>query len=186
MTKKSNDSKSRKPWLTLPHVWKSEAAFMSWMRSGIRRSLWSNSPLKLEFLKLHKKRIPNPNKRGTRTEVFGATCEMCGKDYPLKDIEIDHRQGNNSLRSVDDIQSFIEGIVMVNFDDLAVLCKPCHKIKTFSERTGVSIEDAKAEKEAIAICKAKKDKSFLEERGIVPASTAAKRRIQIEEYLKNE
>lgn len=170
---------TKKPWLTLPLVWKSEAAFMSWVRSGIRRSLWSRSPIKVEFLKSRKKRIANPNPRGKVKEVFGATCEICNKDFPMKDIEVDHKQGGHSLKTIDDIQKFIEGIVCVSFDDLAILCKPCHKNKTHSEKKGVTLEQATAERIAIALIRDKQDKQWLEERGITPESTQAKRRIQI-------
>lgn len=174
---------TNKPWVEFPSIWKTESAFMSFLRGGIRRSLWSRSPIKVEFLKSRKKRIANPNPRGKVKEVFGATCEICNKDFPMKDIEVDHKQGGHSLKTIDDIQKFIEGIVCVSFDDLAILCKPCHKNKTHSEKKGVTLEQATAERIAIALIKDKQDKPWLEERSIKPESTQAKRRIQIIEEL---
>lgn len=170
---------NRQPWLDFPQIWATESKFMSWLRGGVRRSLWSRSPIKVEFLKSRKKRIVNPNPRGKVKEVFGATCEICNKDFPMKDIEVDHKQGGHSLKTIDDIQKFIEGIVCVSFDDLAILCKPCHKNKTHGERKGVTLEQATAERIAITLIKDKQDKQWLEERSIKPESTQAKRRIQI-------
>ena len=61
-----------------------------------------------------------------------------------------------------------------------------HKIKSFAEKKGISFEQAVIEKEAIAICKAKKDVQWLKENGIIPASNSAKRRVQIVERLMEE
>ena len=48
------------------------------------------------------------------------------------------------------------------------------------------IQEAKAEKEAIALCRAKKDKAWLKKRKIEPESTVAKRRKQIVKILLQE
>lgn len=174
---------TNKPWVEFPSIWKTESSFMSFLRGGIRRSLWSRSPIKLEFLKSRKKRIANPNPKGKLKEVFGATCEICKKDFPMKDIEVDHKKGGHSLKTIDDIQKFVEGIVCVSFDDLAILCKSCHKNKTHGERKGVTLEQATTERIAIALIKDKQDKQWLQERGVTPETTQAKRRIQIIEEL---
>lgn len=176
---------TNKPWADFPEIWGTESKFMSWLRGGVRRSLWSRSPIKLEFLKSRKKKIANPNPRGKVKEVFGATCEICKKDFPMKDIEVDHKKGGHSLRKLSDLQAFIEGIVCVTFDDLAILCKPCHKNKSHSERKGVSLEDATAERIAIALIRDKQDKQWLLDKGVTPASNQAARRTQIIEELNN-
>lgn len=176
-----------KPWIEYPHIWKTEAAWLSFIRGGIRRYLWSKNPVKLEFMKEKRVMIPNPSKRkGAKSEVWGAKCEQCLKLVPQKDIEVDHRTGEHSLRCAADIQKFVEGIVFVRKEDLAILCKPCHKTKTYSERSGMSLEDAAIEKEAITICKgtASEVKSWLLQRGVTPAKTVGERRKQIVEHLK--
>lgn len=140
------------PWENYPHIWKTKSAFMSWLRGGIRRSLWSRSPIKLEFIKKHRKMIPNP-KRGNRAQVWGATCCICGKDHVLKNIEVDHKVGNHSLRDISDIESFILSVVLVSDNDLQLVCKDCHKIKTHAEKNNISFEDAVKEKKLIAYMK---------------------------------
>jgi 5-methylcytosine-specific restriction endonuclease McrA len=149
------------PWDNYPHIWRSKSSFMSWLRGGIRRSLWSRSPIKLEFIKKNRKTIENP-KKGNRNkpQVWGATCCICGKDYVLKDIEVDHKVGNHSLKEISDIESFIMSIVMVSENDLQLICKSCHKIKTHAEKNGISFEEAVKEKKLIAYGKLKTDEQI--------------------------
>lgn len=177
-----------KPWELYPEFWKTEAMFLSYIRGGIRRHLWAKNPVKLEFIKRSRKMINNPNPRSAkgRPKVWGGVCECCGKEFATKDMEVDHKTGEFNLRKIEDIQKFVEGIVFVRYEDLALLCKPCHKAKTYAERTGMSHEDAVIEKKAIEICKgnAKSVKLWLEVYGIVPAATAAKRREQVVQALK--
>lgn len=177
-----------KPWLEYPHIWKTEAAFLSFVRGGVRRALWNKSPIKLEFLKANRKRVKNPvAKNAVRfPEVWGGTCYQCDKDFALKDIEVDHLTGEYSLRKLEDLQSFVEGIVCVSAKNLGLICKPCHKAKTYAERSGMSVEDAIIEKQAILICKepVKEVRKFISENGLAPASTAKGRRAQIVDILK--
>lgn len=179
-----------KPWLEYPHIWKTEAAFLSFVRGGIRRALWNKSPIKLEFLKANRKRIKNPVAKNAARfpEVWGGTCYQCNKDFALKDIEVDHLTGEYSLRKLDDLQSFVEGIVCVSAKDLGLICKPCHKSKTYAERSGMSIEDAIIEKQAIALCKQPVAlvRAYISSQGLAPASTAKGRRAQIVDLLSKE
>lgn len=177
-----------KPWVEYPHIWKTEAMYLSWIRGGIRRYLWSKNPVKLEFVKEARKMITNPNVklRKGRPKVWGGVCEICGKEHILKNMEVDHKTGEHSLRSVEDVQKFVEGIVFVRKEDLAFLCKPCHKIKTHAERSGMSHDDAAVDKLAILICKGKADvvKLWITERGEIPARTVPERKLQVKRMLK--
>lgn len=111
---------------------------------------------------------------------------MCEGLFKEKDMEVDHRTGEHSLRQISDVQSFVEGVVFVRKEDLAYLCKPCHGIKTYAERYDVSIEEARIEKRVILLVKEGKVLAFLKDNGIMPLSTAAKRRQQCVDYLKGE
>lgn len=175
---------SKEPWEVLPSVWKTEAAFMSWVRSGIRRSLWNKSPIKLEFIKRNRVKIPNPNPRGKVKEVWGGVCSLTGKVCALSELEVDHKTGNHSLRKIEDIQSFIEGIILVTLDDLQFVSKEAHRTKSYAEKEGITYEEAYAVKKAISLIKEKKDRQFLTDNGLVPASNQTKRREQIVEYLR--
>lgn len=176
-----------KPWQSHPTIWKTEAAFLTWLRGGIRRSLWARHPIKLEFLKKHRKRIPNPNPRGKVAFVWGATCALTGRDYPLKDIEVDHIVGEHSLSSLDRLQSFIEGIVLVGEDDLQLVSKEAHKIKSYADKHKITFKEASAVKKAIDWEKrpAKDVVAFLAGHGYNGKMTKAQRRAALEEiFLK--
>lgn len=172
------------PWTNYPHIWKTKAAFLSFIRGGIRRALWNRSPIKLEFIKKYRKRIKNPNPKGKVKEVWGGTCALCNKDFPSQQLNVDHKIGNNSLKELSDLQSFIESIVLVQESDLQFVCIPCHKIKNLQERSGVDFESARITKEVIAIMNSKTDRQWLKDHDIIPGSSAAKRRKQIEEEMK--
>lgn len=177
------------PWELYPQFWKTESAFLSYIRGGIRRHLWAKSPVKLEFIKKARKQIVNPNSKNRIRfpKVWGAECEICRKEFATKDMEVDHKTGEYSLRKVGDIQSFVEGIVFVKMEDLALLCKPCHKAKTYAERQGMSLEDAIYEKKAIAILKLSpsEQKNWITDRTTQkPGANAKIRRAQIIEILK--
>lgn len=175
-------------WKLYPEFWKTESAFLSFIRGGIRRHLWSKNPVKLQFIKESRIQIPNDNSRSMKRfpTVSGGRCEMCKGLFKEKDMEVDHRTGEHSLRQISDVQSFVEGVVFVRKEDLAYLCKPCHGIKTYSERYGVSIEEARIEKRVILLVKEGKVLAFLKENGIMPLSTAVKRRQQCLDHLKGE
>ena len=176
----------KEPWIAYPHIWKTKAAFFSYIRGGIRRSLWNRAPQKIEYINKHRKRIKNPNPKGRVAEVWGGVCALCGGEFPQNMLEVDHRVGNNSLKDFDDILPFILAISCVSEDDLQLVCKPCHRIKTLCERNGTTFEQARAEKVALDLVKAKKDLTWLEERGIVPLRSQKARREQIVEQIIKE
>ena len=163
----------------MSHVWKTESAYMSWLRGGIRRYLWSKNPVKLEFIKQNRVKIPNPNPRGKVKEVWGGVCALTGNIFPIGDMEVDHKEGNHSLKTLDDLVPFIKGIVMITLDDLQLVSKEAHKIKSYAEKQGISFEEAKIEKEVIELIKQKKDKSYLQEYQLPVSSTQSARRATI-------
>lgn len=173
----------KKPWEEYPHIWKTESSFMSWIRGGIRRGLWNKSPVKLEFLKEHRRQIPNPNPKGRKPTVWGGDCALCGETFIESKLQVDHKQGNHKLTSIEDIQDFIEGIVLVGRDGLQMACKDCHDIKSYSDKYGISFEEARAEKMAIQIGKDKQDRQWLIDKGIEPMSNIKLRREQIVKRL---
>ena len=159
----------------MSHVWKTESSFMSWLRGGIRR-IWAKHPVKLDFIKQNRVKIPNPNPNGRVKTVWGGKCALTGEYFVLNELECDHKVGNISLKSVEDIQSFVEGVLLVTADDLQLVSKEAHKIKSYAEKQGISFEEAKIEKEVIEIIKQKKDKAYCVEHNLVVESTQAFRR----------
>jgi hypothetical protein len=122
----------------------SEKTLCSAIRSAIR-GVWMKHETKLAYL--YERTVPdmNPN---TRTKWL-IQCECCGEMFKLGEVEINHRKGENQLLSFEDVLPFTKSILGVGFKDIEVLCKDCHSIQTYSERYGVSLEEAKLEKYVI-------------------------------------
>lgn len=170
-------------------IWKSESAYFNYLRGCIRLA-WMRNPVKLKFLAKHKKQVPNPNygkPRNTKQTVLGATCEICLSDYPLKEVEVDHKEGGNySLRSIEDIQGFFESICIVSEDDLRIVCKGCHGCLSYAAKMGISFTEAKVIKEIIELQKTGKDVGKLLQLGVTKdniPTTKDKRRKLLEELM---
>ena len=175
---------SKEPWGN-GTPWKNSVAFFTYLRSCLRKS-WSNCPTKHNLLKKKRYQIPNPNKAGKKPTVFGAECAMCGGEFPLSQIQVDHIHAAGSLQKKEDIQGFVERLLFVTEDDLRLVCKGCNACLAYSDKHKVSFNEARAIKEAIRLCKEGKDVDWLEQRGIIASTAKAKRRTQIEKILLEE
>ena len=177
------------PWIDYPSIWPTQSKFMSWVRGGIRKGLWNRHPVKLEFLsKRLIKTLVGEFKNGKDKWRKQGTCELCNESFPSSNLEVDHKQGGHSLKSMEDVQNFIENMIMVREEDLQLVCKGCHKAKSYAEKQGISFQEATLEKQAIALMKqgTEAQKKWLEERYIPPASNATERRKQIKRSILNE
>lgn len=145
------------PWESYPELWKTKASFMSYVRGGIRRGLWEKNPVKLEFIKQNREKVPLGKKTLKNPDgmVWGCKCSLCGDLFRQAECQVDHKEGNHSLREIEQIQQFIESIVFVTFEDLQMVCKGCHTIKSYAERQDITFEEARFEKEVIAFSKKK-------------------------------
>ena len=169
-----------------PHIWKSKATFMSYLRGGIRRACWMKHPVKLEFIKNNRERISNPNPRGKVTEVWGGRCNVCKNLFVQSKLSVDHvREYSATLKNIDDIQKFVELISLVTEDDLQLVCKDCHDTISYSQKQGCSFEEARVRKKHILIGKDKLFKSELEARGmVVPKTIKEQSTVLLEAMLK--
>lgn len=158
-----------------------EAKIIGVVRSAIR-SAWLKSDTKLAYLYMNT--IPDMDD-STRTKWLWK-CEICGELFQLKDINVDHKWGNHPFTKLEDFPNYFKNILMVGFDDLQILCKNDHDIKTLGESMGVSFEIASYHKIAIDLQKKKLDKEWLASKGVVAAKTKDARREQIVEKLKEE
>lgn len=149
---------NKKPWEHYPHIWKTESAYMSFIRGGIRAKLWNLYPIKLEVIKKKRKRIANPNPRGRVKEVWGGECYICKNDFVMNELQVDHITGNHSLKTMSEIETFMTNLLFVDHDDLALVCKDCHKIKSHAERKKITFEEASKEKKVISLMKLNKNK----------------------------
>ena len=121
---------------------------------------------------------------------------MCKGYFPLSGgkkegkaknkIQVDHKNPAGTFRDVSDFQGFFERMFCVGLDDLRLVCSDCNKLLAYADKYKIPLAHAKAEKEAIAICKSKTDKEWLTAKGVIPAGSAPKRRKQIADILKEE
>ena len=125
-----------------------DKAITSLIRSAVRQ-IWMRCPVKLAFL--YSKSLPDKNPDTRRK--FKYQCEKCEYYFKQSDIEVDHIQGNHSLRTLDDIPTFCRSILEVEFKDLQILCKSCHKIKTHSEKNYLTFEEAVLDLRSVDIFK---------------------------------
>lgn len=163
--------------------WKNSTAFFNFLRGCLRKA-WSSHPHKLNLIKKKRKQIPNPNPNGHKATVFGCTCEMCKKDFVLKECQVDHIVSAGKLNKTADIQGFVERLLYVTEDDLRIVCKGCNSALALADKQGLSYNDAIAEKTAIALCKNNLDKQFLLDNNVIPATSKAARRGQIVKFIK--
>ena len=99
------------------------------IRFSVRKS-WMRHPIKL--LAVDMNTIPDMDD-STRT-IWKIKCDRCGKYHNKNTVEVDHLKGEHSLTCLEDMVPFALSILDVTLDDLQVLCKPCHRIKTHAER----------------------------------------------------
>lgn len=175
------------PWETElgKTLWKNSTAFWSFIRGKLRLG-WNTHPFKIALINKKRYQIQNPNPKGKKQTVWGFDCEMCHKTFPIKEGQVDHIIPAGSLTCREDIQGFVERLLCVSETDLRLVCKGCNNALAMSQKTGMSYEECIIEKQAIEIIKQKKDKQFLSEAGVTPASNAKKRREQLLELLKEK
>jgi hypothetical protein len=121
-------------------------------------------------------------------KVNGYICEQCNKETKADNAEVDHAgtvQGK--FTCMDDIQGYAEHLFLVDFDSLEICCKPCHKIRSYAQKQGLSFDEAAIEKEVILICKNVKDcLAFCADYGhdMSKLTNAAKRKAAVQQILK--
>ena len=170
-----------------PHIWKTKASLMSYLRGGLRRSCWMKHPVKLEFIKNNRERIPNPNPRGKVPEVWGGRCNVCKDLFVQSKLAVDHvREFSASLKDIKDIQTFVELISIVTEDDLQFVCKDCHDNISYSQKQGCSFQEAVVRKKHILIGKEKRILGELELIGVLdaPRTKVAQNALLLELMLK--
>ena len=147
MTKTNNN-----PWEDFPEIWKNKSAYFTWLRGNLRK-IWNTSPQKTEFIKKYRKQIPNPNPKGNKKYVWGAKCNFCNKDFPMKDLQVDHIISAGSINDWEDVEGFVRRLLGSGEGELRFLCKPCHATLSYSERHGLTFNQAWIKKEVISFTK---------------------------------
>jgi 5-methylcytosine-specific restriction endonuclease McrA len=106
-----------------------EALIISRIRATLRR-LSMQMPAAREA-KLRVRRAysgPNPRQR------FEYRCAHCNQWFPEKGVQVDHKIPAGAMKSFDDVGPFAQRLLFCNINDLEVLCKQDHQVKTNRER----------------------------------------------------
>ncbi len=122
-----------------------ESKLCTQLRSAVRQ-VWKMHDVKVSYLL--KKSYPDTDPT-TRTKWL-VDCECCGKAFKTSDVQVDHIQGEHSLKTFDDLKPFAESILRVNHDNLQIVCVPCHEAITYAERYDMTLEEAFDEKAVIS------------------------------------
>lgn len=113
------------------------ARFWGFIRSALRQA-FNRYPPKYEAIKLvaHTYKYGEYKtgaKKGQPKMVRRYTCAHCMNNFMQKEVQVDHIIGAGSLKSFDDLPGFTRRLFCKQ-EDLQVLCKPCHHVKTQQEK----------------------------------------------------
>lgn len=173
--------KLKEPWQSYPTIWKDEKAFMAYLR-GAFRAVWSKYPAKLEWKK--QQMVKPPAGYTGRAKTVGY-CAYCDQMFSASSLEVDHIEQAGSFGNKEEAVQWFWRLLDTN-DNWCLACIPCHKIKSYAERMGISFQDAKIAKQVIAFSKESvaEQTKILANFGRKDSRTKAERRRMYEEILR--
>ena len=127
-------------------IWPTTAKFYAWLRGGLRKSIWQFHPVKLAYK--NKQVVKAPDGYNGRAKKI-VRCALTGDYIGISVAEVDHVDGNVSLRCVGDILPFLLHLACP--DKLQVVSKDAHKVKSYAEKMNISFDEALLAKRAIKI-----------------------------------
>lgn len=133
------------PWEEHPDVWPTKAKFFAWLRGCFRKAIWNRYPGKV---KVKNARCGKPPEDYTGRAKSGAYCSLTGEWVGKSALEVDHIVGEVSLRDWGDVETFCRHLC-ASEDNLQLVSKEAHKIKSYAERMGLTFAEAELEKEVI-------------------------------------
>lgn len=144
-----NVSNKKNPWEAYPDVWSTKAKFFTWLRGAFRKAVWSRYPGRIKF---KNERCEKPPEGYTGRAKSGAYCALTGEWVGKSNLEVDHVIGEASLREWADVESFIRHLCPTD-DNMQLVSREAHKIKSYAERMGITFAEAVIEKQVIAFGK---------------------------------
>lgn len=198
LTKLLSEIAHHKPWEYAPEVWANDVAYWTWLRGKLRQ-LWCDYPVR-NILKeslttytpiLNKDgsvaRFKTGKKKGKIRYASAIPCSLCGNTFSKTSIEMDHLDSAGSCKDGLDACIFLFRLLCPP-DRMRPVCKPCHKIHTYSEARGIPFEEAVLEKKVIAFSKLPIAEQLvvIDTKGIIPKSrTKAQCKVSYREYLQS-
>ena len=137
----------KEPWELFPNIWKTKSEFFIYVRGGVRKSLWSRYPAKIQWKK--SQCVKPPASYTGKAKTLGQ-CVYCKDYFPASQIEVDHIERAGSCRTWEEMQVWIYNLLQCN-DNWCLACKICHKIKSYAETHDLTMEEAKIQKDIIKL-----------------------------------
>jgi len=130
-------------------IWKTESEALSWLRGQLRR-VWANWPLKNDFKKSKLEPVQlHHNITNKRVKSVGQ-CQKCLNYFAASNLEIDHITEAGSIGKTPESVGLWLFDLLCSTDNMQILCKSCHKIKSYADRIGCTFEEAEHKKKIIA------------------------------------
>ena len=143
------ENRQIEPWEAYPDVWPTKAKFFSWLRGALRRAVWSHYPGRIKFKNAH---CGSPPEGYTGRAKSGAYCSISGEWANKSSLEVDHIKGEASLKEWSDVESFVRHLCPTD-DNMQLVTKNAHKVKTYAERMNITYAEAVIEKKVILFSK---------------------------------
>ena len=159
-------------------IWPTNGAFFTWLRGAMRKAIWQFHPIKLKYKKSCVQ-PPPPDYKGKAKGLI--QCALTGEWVGQSMAEVDHIEGHSSFKCVDDLLPYMMHLALPK--ELQCVSKEAHKVKSYSERMGISFEDALIQKRAIALVKSGGEQ-WLRDRGVVVPKKKDLRKILVQELKK--
>jgi 5-methylcytosine-specific restriction endonuclease McrA len=146
---------NKTPWEECPQIWATQAQYFNWLRGSLRK-IWSDYPLRKEF-KNETLRPVTPEER--KAKVFHPStknvgeCVFCHEWFAGSKLEVDHKVSSEGCTNFVEANDFLWYCARASKEEMQLACNPCHKIETYREQRGITFEEARVEKLAIAFIK---------------------------------
>jgi len=141
-----------KPWEGPLSTWESKAKYFEWLRGKIRQ-IWSDYPVRNEF-KTSKLRPLTQREKSNKlfhplTKKVGQ-CVLCDNWFPASKLQVDHIQDTDGCTSFETAEKFLWRMAAEPESNMALVCVPCHKIKSYADKYNLTFEEAVLAKKVIA------------------------------------
>jgi len=136
-----------------PDLFPTEAKFWSYLRGCLRRGLWEKSPMKFKY---KESQMGPPPAGYTGKGRKGTYCALTGVWTPTSKMEVDHTEGHIPLTLEEHVIPYIIHLLSTGGDELQMVDKEAHKIKSYADRMGLTFEEATIEKDVIKFAKGTK------------------------------
>lgn len=104
------------------------ARYFGFIRSALRRA-WTKYPVRYQVME----KARQPYKGDDKRTKWVYKCNECGELFKSTEVQVDHINPAGTLKTYADLPAFVSTL-FCEADNLQVLCKQCHDVKTKEER----------------------------------------------------